>query len=76
MAAVGSHHDKIRFDFPGHALNLRRGVTNGRKLPAFRHTEDSPRSFSFCAACANACCSSVAICSEKSPAKPIAPKPP
>lgn len=43
MAAVGSHHDKIRFEFPGNALNLRRGVTNGRKLPAFRHTEDSPQ---------------------------------
>jgi len=41
MAAVGSHHDEIRFEFRGNALNLRRGVTNGRELSAFRHTKDS-----------------------------------
>ena len=43
MAAVGSNNDEIRLEFPCHALNLRCGVTNGRKLPAFRHSEDSPQ---------------------------------
>ena len=43
MAAVGSNNDEIRLEFPSNALNLRRGVTNGGKLPAFRHSEDSPQ---------------------------------